>query len=409
MNFHTWSAIAGAICLLGGHAVAQTKWTVAPTGPADFNSIGAAVSAVAEGDILLLAPGDYGSVTISKALTLLGSQDGASRPRFNDLRILNSPWVELYHLEVQGLTVENVPRRSRIEDVVTTGRAILTSTGELFMRGCTIRGADGVDQFAVAGLTLSTTFGSGPARVQIVDSTIRGGDAFGEVFPGIAGPPGTGINVTLSASSRLTLIGCDVIGGSRGDNVFFPIAGVALGSVFNAGVVEVRGSSFHGLRGGSLGPGLPLGGGAAYGGEQSTTALVLGDNVEVLGSLVGSVDLVPARPYAQWTGTGGPGSTRTFEVFGPAGDLAVAFFGFGTTYDLSSLAAFGSVLTVDLNTLLLQDSGVLQGQDTALGFGFSVPPTPALVGQALPSQAAVLRMSDFSLSLTNGDDLLISF
>jgi hypothetical protein len=386
----------------------QTTWTVAPSGPADFPSVAAALPVVAAGDVLLIAPGDYGSVTITKSLTLLGSQSASARPRFTVLRVEGATWIELYHLEANFLRLFEIPGRSRVEDLLVKAGTELRNTGELFVRGSDLRGADGsLNSPGGTGLAVVSTT-QGGSRVQIVDSSIRGGNTSGDIL-GLPTPPGPGILLSLNASSQLSLVSTDVLGGSRLVASAFATAGPAVAVGFSGGRFEARGSSVHGLRGGATGPGQPLGGAAAFVDAAGIIQVEIGSNLEILGAVAPSVQFVPPRPYVQWTGTGGPGSNRSLECFGPAGDIAVAFAALGSLYDTTTIQSFGQPLTLDLNTLIWTASGTLLGQNLPLAFPVTLPPSPAFAGLALPTQAAVVSASDFSVKLTNGDDLLLSY
>jgi hypothetical protein len=87
----------------------------------------------------------------------------------------------------------------------------------------------------------------------------------------------------------------------------------------------------------------------------------------------------------------------------------VAFAALGSLYDTTTIQSFGQPLTLDLNTLIWTASGTLLGQNLPLAFPVTLPPSPAFAGLALPTQAAVVSASDFSVKLTNGDDLLLSY
>jgi hypothetical protein len=227
--------------------------------------------------------------------------------------------------------------------------------------------------------------------------------------PRIADAPGPGIFLDLDASSQLSLLSTDVLGSSRLVASAFLAAGPALAVGFSSGRFEARGSSVHGLRGGATGPGQPLGGAAAFVDAAGTIQVETGSNLEILGAVAPSVQLVPSRPYVQWTGTVGPGSNRSLECFGPAGNIAVAFAALGSLYDTTAIQGFEQPLSLDLNTLIWTASGSPMVQNLPLAFPVTLPPSPAFAGLALPTQAAVVSASDFSVKLTNGDDLLLSY
>jgi hypothetical protein len=200
-----------------------------------------------------------------------------------------------------------------------------------------------------------------------------------------------------------------VLGSSRLVASAFLAAGPALAVGFSSGRFEARGSSVHGLRGGATGPGQPLGGAAAFVDAAGTIQVETGSNLEILGAVAPSVQLVPSRPYVQWTGTVGPGSNRSLECFGPAGNIAVAFAALGSLYDTTAIQGFEQPLSLDLNTLIWTASGSPMVQNLPLAFPVTLPPSPAFAGRALPTQAAVVSNADFSVELSNGDDLLLSY
>jgi len=391
-------------------ALAQTTWTVSPSGPADFTSVAAAVAAASNGDILLIAPGSYGAVTVQKSLTLLGSQDAASRPTFTILTVESVAVAKLFHLEAEILRISNV-NRGHVEGLVVNSETLIGGARDLYIRGCEFRGAEGFVGAPSRAAVSVGALGAGN-RVTIVDSLIVGGGSADSVI-GISWPGAPGIQAVVLEGERLNVVGTDVIGGSRLGAGITPGAAAALFAQMGGGTVTVRGSSIHGLRGGAAGSGQPLGSGPAvqvfpwFG--SVTGPLLVGQNLELLGTVGLGSTLVPAEPYAQWTGVGGPGSSRTFEVFGTVGHVGVAFIGVEFVYNTTTLSTLGEPFTVNPATLLLTPSGVLQGQDVPWQFAVSIPPIPSLAGVSLASQAAVVSPLDLSIRLTNSDSLTLSY
>src|SRR5690606_32142926 len=91
-------------------------------GPADFPSIvqAAQSSAVAPGDILLVAPGTYVGFSLGKPLTICGPALGP-RPVLTSPLVVTAQKVELARLTLPGLQLQAVKDGATIEDCVVQG------------------------------------------------------------------------------------------------------------------------------------------------------------------------------------------------------------------------------------------------------------------------------------------------
>ena len=122
------AAVALAVCGLASLASADTV-TVCLDGSCDFTSVGAAVDAAAEGDLILVAAGTYMlSAPISlygKDLVIRGAVDASGRPT----TVLNGQNTT-YHInalvQTSATVIENL--------VLTNGRS--TQNGAIYMFGC---------------------------------------------------------------------------------------------------------------------------------------------------------------------------------------------------------------------------------------------------------------------------------
>src|SRR5258705_4563026 len=89
-----FAGISLAVLLLGADVAAQAVYVVGPApGPGiDFTSLGAATSAAADGDVVLVLPGTYAGLAnvTNKTLSVVGLPDaGGARPQIETLAVKN--------------------------------------------------------------------------------------------------------------------------------------------------------------------------------------------------------------------------------------------------------------------------------------------------------------------------------
>lgn len=197
------AAVALAVCGLASLARADTI-TVCLDGSCDFTSVGAAVDAAAEGDLILVAAGTYMlSAPISlydKDLVIRGAVDASGRPT----TVLNGQNTT-YHInalvQTSATVIENL--------VLTNGRS--TQNGAIYMfgcqgttiRNCSVRG----NQRGAIGINNSNVTMIG---CEIVDN---------------AAGPGTSAGGGIYVAGTISLIDCVVSGNSAsysGGGIYVP-------------------------------------------------------------------------------------------------------------------------------------------------------------------------------------------
>lgn len=197
------AAVALAVCGLASLARADTI-TVCLDGSCDFTSVGAAVDAAAEGDLILVAAGTYMlSAPISlydKDLVIRGAVDASGRPT----TVLNGQNTT-YHInalvQTSATVIENL--------VLTNGRS--TQNGAIYMfgcqgttiRNCSVRG----NQRGAIGINSSNVTMIG---CEIVDN---------------AAGPGTSAGGGIYVAGTISLIDCVVSGNSAsysGGGIYVP-------------------------------------------------------------------------------------------------------------------------------------------------------------------------------------------
>ena len=297
---NTW--IRGALFLLvAGAAARATVLIVDPSGgPGGAALLQAAIDAAQDGDILLLRPGDYGSVPgshpqlVGKSLALIvdgppgsvvlaglsiGSSDPATQMLVRGLRVEPAPLVAQ-----DGGAVELTGKGTYwFEDCVFTGS--LASSGkpvpglDVFLQAfvfptltlvrCTISGADGPDE--VPGVSPAGAGAPGAImqfsfQTSIHECTIRGGRG-GDGDPFASGGSSTadgGPGLAAVSVYPMSFLGSTILGGDEGENnpaATKPGAGISCSfviidrrdSVFQAGAINGAGTPADDM---AFGPGV---------------------------------------------------------------------------------------------------------------------------------------------------------
>ncbi|MBM3975952.1 MAG: hypothetical protein FJ299_03045 [Planctomycetes bacterium] len=392
------SRLLPAFLLLASPCAAQALWTVDDNGPADFASVQVAINTVAAGDVLLIEPGSYGAAVVNKSLTLLGSP-GSARPAFASLDFIGAQHARALHLQTQALTVINITGHAFIDDcVVTDLETQIDNCADVSLANCTL-GALPLAGNGVDGLSL---FQCG--YVQIVNSTITGGAGLSSSITFVPGAGGAGIRLE---QSKLLLIGSTVRGGA-GQTLTAPLfAGTGGDAVLVdiGSTAEVRGSNFDLLAGGLGNAGVPpFLNGVAIRAKNGGTAVTSG--VSTTGGFNGPVTQVTARPYLEWSGAGGPGSSRTLTAYGAAGSICVMFLATDSFLDTGFSGTYGLPLLVHPGTIFLSTSAQLLGQNLGNGPTYPTPLGSALAGARFLAQGAVVGTS---VQATNAVELMLSF
>jgi hypothetical protein len=401
MNRIAYAALAALVLpAFARSAAAQTKWTVDDDGPADFASVQVAVDTVAAGDILLIKSGSYGAVVVDKPLALLGSPT-AARPVFASLDFLNIERFDALHLETQALAVTNVSAHSLLDDCVAkTTQTHFANCADVAIANCRFEPASQ----SVQGLTALSFANCG--YVQVVNSTVLGGPGLASTIVFAGGIGGAGIALD---QTQLLLVSSTVRGGAGQTLVLIPPFPGAGGDALVVGAgssAEVRGSSFDLLAGGPANAGQTGGPtGFAIRAHSGGTAVTSG--ASATGGFSGPVTSVSARPYLEWSGTGGPGSSRQLTLYGPSASVGVLLLATDAFLDKSFAATYSAPLLVHPGTIFLTAAVTVLGQNSGNGPTYNIPTGNSLAGEAFFAQAVVLNGS--AISATNAAELILSF
>ena len=359
---------------------AQTQWTVKPDGSGDFLDVLSAVAAVAPGDTLLISPGDYGSVLVDKPLTLLGEQ-GLPRPHFDVLYIQSVEWFVASYLAPDWMTVQDVPGLSHFDD--------LEGWVAEFLGGFDVHLSRSRFHAPLNWDDAVTFGGSSPlpdqARARVIDCDLRGGDreGFWDYSFYVAGTGGDGLAVS---NAQVLVVGSDLRGGD-GESGTGELGKGGRGLYASLGAeVEVRGSAFNVVAGGSYFPSAP---GSAITGAAVSGSGVTVSGVTLMGGLVGTVTGIGDRAYLEITGSGLPGATRSIDYYGA--DLycstTTVVLALGATYDPSYVATHTSALELDTTTIIAALPITPEHQDQAASIPVVTPVDTSLAGLTVHAQA----------------------
>lgn len=244
---------------LVGATSAQDALVVDANGGGDFTNVIDAVAAALDGDVLLIASGDYtldgalgsgGPIVAGKSLTLIG--EGPTRPMLAATSVVGvgaGQSVVLRNLELLG-DVADAPglhvsasagtvwvEDCRITGAVGAGLAVLPETipgapglevdgANVFVSDSRITGGQGADGQSFLGTTIFATDGGAgilatDANVSVWDSLVSGGRG-GDFLSGPASVAANGdAGLRAGGSTRVFLSGVNVVGG-RGGNFCLP-------------------------------------------------------------------------------------------------------------------------------------------------------------------------------------------
>lgn len=392
-------------------AWSQTTWTVDDDGPADFASLATAVDSVGSNDTLLIQPGDYGDVTITQRINLLGDPDKPA-PQIDDLVIDGASRFSMSHMGMRSLVVSNVAGRSEIDDCQIDGFRLsgllrIENAAELVVQGTAVDVESASTDGGIGAVVM------GNSRVVFSDCAIHGGDAYSNGFFHISGWGGDGLRVL--DESQVTLAGCDVTGGN-GEYFYIALGSYDPGrggdalATFGLAEVDVRGSSNHILAGG-IGDAFPLFGSSDDGFAMSifgfSEVLYSGITLQGFGDLF-ATEVVPPAAYQFVRGPGALGGFKRLFLHGPAGAPAITFA--STSSSLLDLPILGGIeIWIDPNQIAEALPFVLQGQDTAVNWVWETPMDPSLAGFSYELQSAVLEPGSGAFSGTNPAFILLSF
>jgi hypothetical protein len=211
------AATSCAFALFASAAVAGNQLVVGPAGTAPFADIESAVQAAADGDVIVVKPGNYfGFYVQDKALSIVAelpntvNVTGASRVVF----LAAGKTVQVHGLAFRGIKGAQFPQFA--------GYAFLAigNAGAVRFQDCSFEGASHQTvpcmSFAPGGWDAVIVEQS--TSVSFVDSKFRGGFGAGFnitdwCFPATAGDGGVGLRVK---QSNVTVFGGEVLGGRGG-------------------------------------------------------------------------------------------------------------------------------------------------------------------------------------------------
>jgi len=397
-----WLSFAGGLR-------AQTQWTVDDSGGADFTSLQVAIDTVSAGDVLRIKPGVYGDVVLNKRLRLLGAPTEPSGvlPVLQSLDIQGSSAFTLAHLEIRRLRAVDVTGRSEIDRCVLGGSfnwgsaggspsgfspVLLHGVQDLLVSRVQVVRPTAATQSGRSGMIIEST-----STVQLVQSSVQGGDGLQDTIQWLSGFGGTGLEV--KQSSRVWLIESSITGGD-GENLFIPLGpsdpgGPGTGMKLSGGsVVDARGTPANQIRGGHPQVGSPWLGPAT---NCVASTLLLHVGGVALNGQVPAISAGPCQvvsgivpPRLTLQGQSAPGATVVAHIFGSAapGGLPVALYA-NLTPALLELPGLllGTPLFIDPAQPLLQGIAAITNPAIPASFGFPLPATSASAGLRVYLQA----------------------
>lgn len=401
--------------LLLAALAAQSIITVDDDGPADYASVATAVGAAQSGDIISIAPGDYGGdLFIPMRMSLIG-QDPIDFPSLGTVTAESSTSVNLRRLELNRLVLEDLNGVSRLEECriaslaqPTSPRVAVSEVAQLLVRDCSIFAEGESDGDGGVGMRVS-----GDSRVHIVACEIRGGDASYSDFFQWAGWGGDALQV--ADTSRVTVVASTLQGGGGDTYPGAPFGGSGPDPGLGGDAVEFRDEAFVDIRGYAA---HVLSGG--YGEYADPSQGINGMAVHKLSlfsrgsaehggvTLNGGSDgqSVAPRPYLELSNAGKPGGTvraATFGVSGAAGLLAVS-----SGSALLDLPAYGpTALWIEASLIVDQQILTLNGIGTPAVVTYDIPNDSNLIGAKFQLQAVQIA-GDGTIQLTNATSALVT-
>jgi hypothetical protein len=362
---------------------AQT-WTVDDDGPADFAEISDAIENVAPGDVLLVEPGTYASFLLEEPLTILGRAGGERPHVLGDVRIIAESFT-LAGLDLDRLRVNGVSGRGRIDDCTANVVQDLVQEYAVTVDGCaelvvsrthaqgSYAYSEGHPNAGGAAMSIRTS------NVTLVDCALEGAHGKDQVDIGPAGGTG-GVGLRVSEAAQVLAAGTWIRGGGEGlaAGLFGCFDGYSGAGVFiTDSALTVRGSAFDPV---NAGPADSI-----CGTHEGFDVHAVGSTVVVSGVafdagntlFMGSTLVQPAvpEPYVEITGTGAPGGTRTVELHGPPGEVALLAASLSPA--LVPLGAFEGKAWLDPGALFLVLPVPMAGHETPVLLSWTLPASTA--------------------------------
>lgn len=388
-----------AIATVAVPAHAQTQWTVDDDGPADFSSISEAIPLVAPGDILLVAPGLYSGFHLDKALVILG--DPSERPEISGpCSIVGADYFVLSQLKIfaGSLRVTAIPGRSSIHScLVLQTLAEIDGASELVIQSSEFQGENGVGGGQVGKDALHI---NGASKVNINQSTITGGLAANPSFPCMEWEHlFAGDSVLVSGASELSLVECDLNGGS-----IWHCAGPFHGPGTPGSPLTIRDQSTVVWRD------------SGDAGLNWTYNVTVEPEAELIWSsptqphpIVGLKAVSnPPLPALHLAGSAAPGGQQTVELHADPATAGVLFISTDPAW-IESSDLYGADIWLALNG----GTAIVPIQPTGIGtpatFSWTSPDDPAFSGFTATCQAGVLNLVDYSWAATNPVEVLVGY
>jgi hypothetical protein len=350
----------------------------------DFTSIQAAIEAAADGDVIHVAPGNYGPIKLigAKSLSILGSpgaKTSAASP--NGIGLLPADkTLLLSQLEFNGLNLMNNQGTIVLHDLLLPNSASFSS----------INLCADVRLYDVDSNAIGLSVGNG-SRLELVECDLNGKDVQEPGWPQPAGEPG----LFLYFSSRAHVYRSRVRGGDGGDDWEFGIIGGSGGTGIrvSGSRLLLAGDATSFVQSGSYG--WPVG--------EILAALALdsGSHARVSGFQPDSTSLdatstqespAPADPTLTLVEPAGPGAIWAVAVRAQAGSLPVLLFGNEPIQPQPTTSSAEVRLVVPKRTFAMPATDG-SGLST---FVFAQP-------MHLPKQGGVLYFAQASVTLPNGD------
>jgi len=336
------STLCGSLALLAlTGALRAGVLVVDAAGGGDFTTVGAAIGAAVDGDILVIRPGDYTAEpaldTAGKALVIVGDTGGSTLlPVLTVDQLAAGKTAVLRHLSFEPGGFGGLP----------DGTVRVTNNlGRVHIEDCQIRGRDGSSSFlglfANPGETGLLVLSS--AAVAVHRCTITGGQG----IPTAPGPFGVGQQVPSNGGLAIEVESCALslhhvtaTGGDGGSGAPTDFSGSdgahALRALYSP--VIISGCTLQGGDGGTGDPSGASGSGVTSNGTGAALS-------EVDSSLLGGAGapglVVLSGTHDVWTGEAWSlaisspvrsGSVGTLTASGPPNEAFALFVGFGMGY-----------------------------------------------------------------------------
>ena len=398
-------------------SIVSATWTVDDDGPADFSEISEAIAGAANGDVLLVEPGQYAKFNLGKNLTIVG-RVGAPRPDVAGPVLIDSvTGFTISRLRMRSVQATGVDGPGRFDDcrfsasggsAQAHGLQVVSSKQVLVSRSIVAgeepaSGNGGTALWAVGG------------TVTLVDTNVRGGD--GAVGRGL-GPKDGGDAILALFAGRVVAVSGNIRGGDAGGD---PTPGACNFGAAGDGV-RALGSSFVDLRGvaddvvlpGSPGSFLCSGTAGVSGiAEGGSTIVFSGVTHGGFTSGLGTNHIVaanPPEPFLLMTGQNAPGTNGVLRLFGPAGQLALIFGAIDAP--LTDVPGVAGALWLDPAQAFFVGVLLTAGTDRPANCPYVVPGIPALSGASARFQCVLPQQDDPILpgaASTNAVDVIVRF